>query len=116
MWLCLRDGFLSIVHKAPCGPNELLIRARRKGDIEKIFPGAKVRKSTTSDYLYRAVVPKPVVMAAIADQVSGIDYANFKDSVQDNDLHDAYLQVWRTMADLQNRLPYGGPNPKYIAD
>ena len=45
MWIMLSDAFFSIVSKN-CGPDELMVRARRKGDIEKAFPGAKVKKST----------------------------------------------------------------------
>lgn len=50
MWLCLNSAFLSIVFK-DCAEDELLVRARRKGDIEKVFPDAKVIRSTDSDYL-----------------------------------------------------------------
>jgi len=37
MWLMFSDCFLSVVSK-DCGPAELLVRARREGDIEKVFP------------------------------------------------------------------------------
>ena len=37
MCLCLSDGFLSIVAK-DCADDELLVRARRHGDIERTFP------------------------------------------------------------------------------
>ena len=45
MWIMHSDCFLSIVSK-DCGPTELLVRARRNGDIEKVFPSAKVIRST----------------------------------------------------------------------
>lgn len=57
MWICLNDAFLSIVRK-DCGPNELLVRARREGDIERVFPRVKVEVTPLADYLYRAVPPK----------------------------------------------------------
>jgi hypothetical protein len=44
------NGYLSIVSK-DCVPAELLVRARRAGDIEKVFPDAKVTRQTDSDYL-----------------------------------------------------------------
>ena len=49
MWLCLRNTFLSIVAK-DCAANELMIRARRRGDIEKCFPEANVIESGATDY------------------------------------------------------------------
>ena len=61
MWVCLKNSFLSIVSK-DCRPDELMVRARRPGDIEKVFPDAKVTRNTGSDYLYRAVVPRDVVL------------------------------------------------------
>ena len=44
MWIMHSDCFLSIVSKG-CGPTELLVRARRNGDIEKVFPSAKVTRN-----------------------------------------------------------------------
>ena len=105
MWLCLRDSFLSIVAK-DCADNELLVRARRAGDIEKCFPDAKVTRNTMSDYLYRAVLPRDVVKQAMAAMIDQIDYPNFKDSVQDRSLHAAYVGVWCAMAGLQHPPPY----------
>jgi len=34
-----------------------------------------------------------------------IDYANFKDSVEDRSLHAAYVSVWCAMAGLQHPPP-----------
>lgn len=111
MWICGYDFYLSIVAK-DCKPSELLVRARRKGDIEKIFPNAKVTRYTKSDYLFRAVVPKLDVFAAINRELDDIDYPNFKDAVQDNALHRAYLDVWVTMSRLQPSAPYSGMGKK----
>lgn len=110
MWLCLNSAFLSIVYK-DCAEDELLIRARRDGDIEKIFPDAKVIRSTDSDYLYRAVVPRSEVATAMATQINNIDYGNFKSSVRDDFLHRAYLGVWQAMAKLQSPPPYSNRLP-----
>jgi hypothetical protein len=85
------DAFLSIVSK-DCKPSELLVRARRPGDIEKIFPHAKVTEYDKSDYQFRAVVTRVAVKA----------------SVRDSDLHRAYNEVWGTMAKLQPKAPYSG--------
>jgi hypothetical protein len=114
------DCFLSIVSK-DCARDELLVRARRKGDIEKIFPGAVVRRDVNADYLYRAPVKRALVEQAMAEEVRRINYPNFKNSVHEDDLHRAYLRVWMDMADLQPRKPFmsgatlfdnGLPKPK----
>jgi hypothetical protein len=104
MWLMLSDCFFSIVAK-DCSPTELLVRARRAGDIEKVFPDAKVTRNTKSDYLYRAVLPREVVKQALAAMIDKIDYPNFKDSVEDRSLHAAYVGVWHAMAGLQHPPP-----------
>lgn len=100
MWICLNDAFLSIVSK-DCPRDSLLVRARRKGDIEKIFPEAVVRMTKGTDYRWRAVVKRAVVVDALSGEVGRITYDNFKDSVTDKKLHAAYLRVWSAMADLQ---------------
>jgi hypothetical protein len=107
MWLCMNSAFLSIVFK-DCAEDELMVRARRRGDIEKVFPDAKVMKSTNSDYLYRAAIPRNEVAMAVAAQIQDIDYGNFKSSVKDNFLHQTYLKVWQAMARLQSPPPYSG--------
>jgi len=106
MWLSLNKCFLSIVHK-DCKPNELLVRARRKGDIEKVFPAVIAKKTQGTDYAYRAVVKRIDVANALRDEVMAIDYTNFKDSVLDDELHRAYSSVWSIMARLQEGDPYG---------
>ena len=104
MWLCLNSAFLSIVHK-DCAANELLVRARRAGDIQKVFPNAKVTRRTDSDYLYRAILPRDLMKQALAAMIDLIDYPNFKDSVEDRSLHAAYVGVWCAMAGLQHPPP-----------
>lgn len=113
MWLCLNDCFLSIVSK-DCARDELLVRARRKGDIEKVFPEAAVRRDARADYLFRAVVKRREIANALAGEVQRIAYGNFKDSVDDGNaagrrLHDAYMRVWSAMATLQPK-PRGKRN------
>ena len=45
MWIMTNNSYLSIVSK-DCGSAELLVRARRAGDIERVFPDAKVTTPT----------------------------------------------------------------------
>lgn len=107
MWVCLKNSFLSIVDKE-CQPGELLVRARRPGDIEAVFPAAVVKKSTTTDYAYRAVIKRVDVAEAMTAEVMGIRYPNFKNSVRDDALHNAYAAFWNVHARLQPTAPYTG--------
>jgi hypothetical protein len=96
MWLFLNDAFLSIVSYAD-NPDALLVRARHWGDIEQMFPKAKVSVTPNADYLFRATVPRRIVAAAIGQRIPDIDYSNFKGSVVSDDRHHAYLAVWQEM-------------------
>jgi hypothetical protein len=100
MWLCLNDAFLSIVSK-DCARDEVLVRARRKGDIEKVWPYATVKRDEFADYLFRAVITREAVGTALLGELERVTYANFKDSVKDDMLHGAYLRVWSAMRSLQ---------------
>lgn len=102
MWVFLSNAFLSIVaHRDK--PDVLLVRARARPDIKRVFPAARVTTLATADYRYRAEISREVVAAAIADQVLGIDYPNFKNSVSEDPRHDAYVSVWTAMMRFQNR-------------
>ena len=105
MWLCLNNAFLSIVDK-DCAPDELLVRARRDGDIERVFPKAEVEVTLGNDYRCRARIKRADVAAAIAQRVMNIDYSNFKGSTKDKLLHDAYMGVWSAIGKLQPGGPY----------
>ena len=102
MWICLNDAFLSIVVDRT-HPGYLLVRARRQGEIEKVFPDAIVLRNVGSDYRYRALIPRSQVALLLMERLEAIDYGNFKNSVLDVDLHDAYYQIWRTMVRYHER-------------
>lgn len=102
MWLYLNDAFLSMVSDRN-DPDRLLVRARRKGDIEAVFPDAAVDHTPTHDYPYRARVERHEVAASIADRLAAIDYPNFKDSVRDPYRHAVYAQAWADSMRLSSR-------------
>ncbi|GAB2875418.1 hypothetical protein GCM10027093_08540 [Paraburkholderia jirisanensis] len=115
MWICQNQAFLSIV--ASKDPASLSVRARRKGDIEEVF-GTKYEVFVLPgrDYGFRALIPREVVGVAIAESISKIDYSNFKDSVADAALHDAYMRVWNVMEKLQEIPAYSTkPRPGFAA-
>ncbi|MCX8087044.1 MAG: hypothetical protein N3C63_09120 [Rhodocyclaceae bacterium] len=90
------DSFLSIVQK-PDDKDTLTVRARIKGDIERVFPGAKVVEGHGTDYRFRAKIPRQEVAQALHDQVMNLTASNFKASVKDRSRHDAYMRVWQAM-------------------
>lgn len=112
MWIFLNNAFISAVqHREK--PGSVMVRARVAGDLERVFPrhAKKVERTPGADYLYRLVVHKDTLARALAKAATRIDYANFKDSVEERDRHDAYMGVWSAMHRLQYqrepRLPIG---------
>jgi len=107
MWICLNNAFLSIVSPEDLRDvDNLLVRARRPGDIERIFPGHTAETLDGRDYQFRALIPRKLVGATIATHLSSITYRNFKGSTRDHGLHTAYNSVWGIMARLQPQRPY----------
>jgi len=102
MWIFLNDAFLSIVDKGGDG-NTLLVRARKRGDLERVFPDAEVQESRRNDYRFRARLDRERVAQVIAASVRAVTYPNFKGSVAETDRHDAYLGVWEVMHRYQVR-------------
>ena len=102
MWIFLSNSFISVVQK-PGDTDTLTVRARIKGDIENVFPDAKVEANKGTDYKFRARVPREAVAKALHDQVIGVKYSNFKSSVKNTKRHDAYMNVWSAMYKIQDR-------------
>lgn len=102
MWLFLSNSFISIVQK-PGDTDLLTVRARIKGDIEAVFPDAKVETGKGTDYQYRAKVPRELVAQALHDQAMGVTYANFKGTVKAPKRHAAYMDVWSAMYAAQGK-------------
>jgi hypothetical protein len=86
--------------------DELIVRGRCKGDIEAVFPDVSATHTPNRDYAFRVSIAREVVAIAIAAQVLEIDYGNFKDSVAEDDRHDAHLAIWRAMNRLQHARRY----------
>jgi hypothetical protein len=98
MWIFLSDAFLSIVadRADPTGPR-LLVRARRDGDIERVFPEAEPFRVANADYAFRAWLPRQRVVDVMQQQVEAISYPNFKSSIGDRAYHDAAMAAWSAM-------------------
>lgn len=104
MWIFLSDAFLSVVaDKADPTGERLLVRARRSGDIERVFPEAEVFSVTGADYAFRAWLPRQRVADAVQERVQSLAYSNFKDSIEDPEYHDAALDAWTAMDRYQQK-------------
>ena len=100
MWIMGSDHFVSIVRLD--NSEQLLIRARRPGDIERFFgTGRHVWIDRRADYRFRNTASVAETSDAVSSNLAGCRYRNFKDSVKSPRLHDAYLDVWHTMYALQ---------------
>ena len=107
MWIFLNDAFLSIVADRD-HPDNLMVRARSPGDIERAFPSADVSVTPLADYRFRASLSRVYVEACLAARVRQIRYDNFKLSVPPGDFErwQAYSRVWCEMLALQNTEIY----------
>src|SRR5262249_35823704 len=101
MWICLNDGFLSIV-KDRAYQGHLLVRARRKQHLG-CFLGSEegIKHTPMRDYAYRISLPKEKVVELLAKKIREIEYGNFKDSVGNDGLHDMYAAWWGDHRRLQ---------------
>lgn len=104
MWIQLNNATFSIVEHRNM-PDLLQVRARFKGDIEKVFGvnNGLVLVTPDADYMYRIFVPREDVARVIANQVQNIDYTNFKDSVTEHWRKAVYSEVWTKLAAEQDR-------------
>ena len=93
MWLCFNDGFVSVVEDTR-GINELVVRSRRREILKSLFPEKQILVLGIADYRYRVYCSKQEMSKILVDRVDQINYNNFKDSVQDENLHDLYDQMW----------------------
>lgn len=112
MWIAMNDSFLSVVQDRN-DPDGAVVRARVREDLHTVFDTvnfeAPVIETEDSDYRFRVFVPKSVVAGIIAARINDIDYDNFKNSVEEDFRHDAYVNIWRAMNQVQTDL-YGPQN------
>ncbi len=107
MWIYTVQGFVSIVeddHRK----GYFKVRARFAGDLEAIFPRAKVLETDSRDYRFRVVLPREAVANVIKAQIEAIDYNNFKSAAQP-ERHSILARIWGVLFAEQERL-YGRQN------
>ena len=120
MWVVTNKGFMSIVAKdaagrpSGLGPEAIVsVRFRRKRDASALFPGYAVTTTPKGDYGFRVFATRAEVARVTMHEALGIDYANFKSSIPDDDksLHDACMDAWTVFGRLQPGGPYGLDRP-----
>lgn len=93
MWIYMSEAFFSIVaHNAATGV--LIVRARVRGDIERVFGAVPITESYEWDYRYRAFLSRHDVADAIAQRIVDLPYPDVKGSVEDPVRKAVYTQVW----------------------
>ncbi len=102
MWIFLNDAMFSVVQHRKF-TDSLLVRARIKGDIERVFPDANVEHTPYADYAYRSIIGKKEFADKVHCLITDICYDNFKNSIPDgHDVrHNAYMGVWSAMRRAQ---------------
>jgi hypothetical protein len=103
MWIFCDKGFYSIVADRD-DPDRLLVRSRIAGDIERVWPQAKVTEGEGTDYRFRISLPRRLVGHRLSETVKEIGYDNFKSAVKDHRRSKAYFRVWDVMAEMQDAL------------
>lgn len=90
MWIYLNNAVISVVERKD-HQNELLVRSRYKGHLEKIFPEVVLSEmeegifvDELADYQYRIYIDKGVFSRLVADGVAAIDYSSYQKSVEVN--------------------------------
>ena len=106
MWLFCKSGYFSAV-KHNAKPNTILLRARVKGDLERLAEAhqidMRVEHTPAADYAFRAELPVAEWTRAVMEESDAIDYGNFKNAVHDGTARDdAYMEVWGVMCGLQD--------------
>lgn len=117
MWICISDGFVSIVEHRD-DPGRVLVRARRREHLEAFLGDnspsillTPVMQTPRSDYRWRVEADRAFVAQRLAKLLMDVRYTNFKNSVRDDEYHHACSDIWRTLGRLQEGGPYGAGVP-----
>lgn len=85
MWLFTKNCFVSVVQHRTQTHN-VLVRARVKSHLARLFPKKQIQEDAGADYRYRIVVSKKEVIKIVSDYIEqNLDYDNFKAAQEADD-------------------------------
>lgn len=109
MWIATEKGWFSIVKEHDS--ELILVRARKKNDLKLLFPGKKIIRNKSKDYVYRVKVRRSEIVSKMVDLFLELDYTNFKDHIGDlksqKDKLPSYSRIWSIMNDYQGDFVKG---------
>lgn len=107
MWIFTSNEFLSIVrHRTK--PDHFMVRFRTVEQAEQCTLKGTVTVTPTADYIARKVVHEADLKDWMLQQLTDLQYDNYKNSTHDTPMHDAPLMdVWQSMHNFQTVTEYG---------
>lgn len=100
MWLFTETGFLSAVRHSE-NPDVLIVRARDEESLRGLSEAAQTQIVATPehDYPFRTMVSKDLFAEWVLEQVSNLDYTNYKAHMWSErpEFGDALHDVWVAM-------------------
>lgn len=93
MWICLPDGFFSIVNNSD-NSDQWMVRCRDLKQIKRYFPSKEIHEWENRDYQYRVILSKEEMVSWVTKQAENITYTNFKDAVRDRRLNCFFEDIW----------------------
>ena len=87
MWLVTKNSFISVVqHREQ--PDDVLVRARVKSHLARLFPAksSQIQRDDEADYRWRLLISKQELADRISSYIlKSLDYDNFKASQEADD-------------------------------
>lgn len=124
MWLCLPMGQYAISHRWPgtydeTDPRDIQVRSRKRKYLDRLRESFlpqlgpdEGRAGQGTDYSHRSFVSSTDLARGMARMALATDASGFKDHCWDNDLHNAYSQVWSALLPLDDASPYNWVRPR----
>jgi len=106
MWLFTETGFLSAVAHFE-DPEVLVVRAREETSLRRLSVAAETAIVATpaNDYPFRIHVGRDVFAEWLLEQVSSLNYTNYKSHMvqtRGHEFTEALHQVWATMHSIES--------------
>ena len=87
MWLFTKNSFISVVQHRE-RPYDVLVRARAKKHLERLFPHKvnEIYADSSADYTYRLLISKKELAEVVSAYIlQSLNYDNFKASQEKDD-------------------------------